>query len=68
MSLKSALNDGRGALDAWLEVNDEAEVRMAINALIAEVVATEREACAQICDPYTHGQWFAKRIRARGQK
>ena len=39
-----------------------------ITALIAEAVATEREACAQICDPYTHGQWFAKHIRARGQK
>ena len=26
----------------------------------------EREACAKLCDPYTHGQWFAKAIRARG--
>lgn len=39
-----------------------------VDALIAEAVAKEREACAQICDPYTHGQWFAKHIRARGQK
>jgi hypothetical protein len=28
----------------------------------------EREACARVCDPYTHGQWFAKAIRARGSK
>jgi hypothetical protein len=28
----------------------------------------EREACAQVCDPYTHGQWFAAAIRARGSK
>jgi hypothetical protein len=27
----------------------------------------EREACAKVCDPYTHGQWFAAAIRARGQ-
>ncbi len=26
----------------------------------------EREACAKLCDPYTHGQWFAKAIRAMG--
>lgn len=31
------------------------------------VAEKEREACAEICDPYTHGQWFAKHIRARGQ-
>jgi hypothetical protein len=28
----------------------------------------EREACAKLCDPYTHGQWFAKVIRQRGEK
>jgi len=28
--------------------------------------AAEREACAKVCDPYTHGQWFAAAIRARG--
>jgi len=28
----------------------------------------ERELCAKLCDPYTHGQWFAKAIRARGEK
>jgi len=30
------------------------------------IAADEREACAKLCDPYTHGQWFAKAIRARG--
>ena len=34
-------------------------------ALVAE---KEREECAKVCDPYTHGQWFAAAIRARGQK
>ncbi len=33
---------------------------------IAAAVEAEREACARVCDPYTHGQWFAKAIRARG--
>jgi hypothetical protein len=28
----------------------------------------EREECAKLCDPYTHGQWFAKAIRQRGEK
>jgi hypothetical protein len=23
------------------------------------------EACAKVCDPYTHGQWFAAAIRAQ---
>jgi hypothetical protein len=32
----------------------------------AELVrADERELCAKACDPYTHGQWFAKAIRGR---
>jgi hypothetical protein len=35
---------------------------------IAAAVEAEREACARVCDPYTHGQWFAKAIRARGSK
>jgi hypothetical protein len=35
---------------------------------IARAVEAEREACARVCDPYTHGQWFAKAIRARGSK
>jgi hypothetical protein len=25
----------------------------------------ERETCARVCDPYTHGQWFAAAIRAQ---
>jgi hypothetical protein len=35
---------------------------------ILELIAAEREACARVCDPYTHGQWFANAIRARGSK
>ncbi len=35
---------------------------------IARAVEAEREACARVCDPYTHGQWFANAIRARGSK
>jgi hypothetical protein len=38
------------------------------NRFAALVAAAEREACAKLCDPYTHGQWFAKAIRARGEK
>jgi hypothetical protein len=34
--------------------------------LVARAFEAEREACARVCDPYTHGQWFAKAIRARG--
>jgi hypothetical protein len=30
-----------------------------------DVRADEREQCAKVCDPYTHGQWFADAIRAR---
>jgi len=37
-----------------------------IERFAALVAAAEREACAKVCDPYTHGQWFAKAIRARG--
>jgi hypothetical protein len=35
--------------------------------LLEAVVEAEREACAKVCDRYTHGQWFAKAIRARGE-
>ncbi len=31
----------------------------------ALIRADEREACAKVCDKYTHGQWFARAIRAR---
>jgi len=30
------------------------------------VVAHEREECAKLCEEYTHGQWLADAIRARG--
>jgi len=41
-----ALNGRRGDLDAWLECNDEAEVRAHVLAL----VKAERERCASLCD------------------
>jgi len=35
----------------------------------AEQVRAETiEECAKVCDPYTHGAWFAKAIRALGEK
>lgn len=36
-----------------------------VRAMIDLAVRAEREACAKVCDPYTHGQWFAAHIRAR---
>ena len=30
------------------------------------VAAAEREECAKLCEEYTHGQWLADAIRARG--
>ncbi|MBC3871724.1 hypothetical protein [Undibacterium oligocarboniphilum] len=41
----TALNGGRGDLDAWLEANDEAEVRTAVKAVI-HVTKTQ---CANAC-------------------
>lgn len=41
-----ALNGRRGDLDAWLECNNEAEVRAHVLAL----VKAEREKCAQACE------------------
>ena len=32
---------------------------------LRRLVADEREACAKVCDRYTHGQWFARAIRSR---
>jgi ribonuclease HI len=65
-----ALNGKRGDLDAWLECNNEAEVRAHVLAL----VKAESERCAKLCDevqaeqvaqgtasPY--GDAFARRIR-----
>ena len=46
----------------WRETFDEHIERFA--ALVAE---KEREECAKVCDPYTHGQWFAAAIRARSK-
>ena len=34
----------------------------------AEAVAREREACAKLCEKTTNLDWFAKEIRARGNK
>ncbi len=47
-----ALNGRRGDLDAWLECNNEAEVRAHVLAL----VNVEREACAKVCDDMATGE------------
>lgn len=39
----------------------------AVERAVSVALAAEREACAKVCDPYTHGQWFAAHIRARGE-
>ncbi len=55
-------------------VNDDGEIstsnsygiiRGELDSFAALVAAAEREACAKVCDPYTHGQWFATVIRER---
>jgi len=48
-----ALNGRRGDLDAWLECNNEAEVRAHVLAL----VNAERERCAMICDKAAERAW-----------
>ncbi len=40
----------------------------ALERFAALVAAVEREACAKVCDLYTHGQWFAKAIRERSDQ
>jgi len=30
------------------------------------ITEREREECAKVCEEYTHGQWLADAIRARG--
>ncbi len=51
------------------DVGDESKfTRHNMEVAFAAGAAAEREACAKVCDRYTHGQWFAKDIRARGEK
>ena len=33
--------------------------------MVMIAIQREREACAALCETYTHGQWFAKAIRSR---
>ena len=62
------------ATDAWCDQNFPPDWTDRVDEFLplwnekfaALVAAAEREACARVCDPYTHGQWFAKAIRARG--
>jgi hypothetical protein len=54
---------------AALVVQAERDASMrSFQRLAVTIAETERELCAKVCDPYTHGQWFAKAIRARGEK
>lgn len=46
LAFMEALNGKKGDLDAWLECNDEAEVREYARLALAQ----ERERCAQVCD------------------
>lgn len=61
----AALNGGKGDLDAWLEVNDEAEVRAAIKAAIA---AQAQEAPSEPVAPVAafrecrHCGWGCRRV------
>ena len=53
--------------DDWFSAIQEHDVQTIDLKRFAELVRQdEREACAKLCDPYTHGQWFANAIRARG--
>lgn len=36
--------------------------------MVMLAIQREREACAALCDTYTHGQWFAKAIRSRSEE
>jgi hypothetical protein len=57
---KGEYHPGKSRVEIWLEVRDQ---RFA--ALVAEA---EREACAKVCDGWTHadGDRYAAAIRARG--
>jgi hypothetical protein len=50
LAFREALEGGRGELDAWLECNNEAEVRAYIRAYVSAAVAAERAACAKACE------------------
>jgi hypothetical protein len=53
--------------EAALTDSEQDELRR-LARFAALVAAAEREVCAQVCDPYTHGQWFAAAIRARSKE
>ncbi len=46
-ALQKALHGGRGELDRWLEVNDEAECREALKMLLKMQDRDTRHACAE---------------------
>jgi len=54
------------------EINETAAKKILelerVDKVVQAAVLAEREACAKLCDPYTSGQFFAKAIRARGEK
>ena len=63
-NLKAAvLSNERGELDAWLEVNDEAEVREAIRMLLRTQDRDTRHACAEAIAnlPYEEGTLISSR-------
>ena len=70
LAFVEALDGSRGMLDAWLECNDEAEVREYIKQHVKRAVEAEREACAKVCDDRERANLYgvkecAAAIRAR---
>ncbi len=56
LAQKAGFADSEGVVHAAYQLE-------AFAALVAE---HEREECAKLCEEYTHGQWLADAIRARG--
>jgi hypothetical protein len=71
LAFVEALDGSRGMLDAWLECNDEAEVREYIKQHVKRAVEAEREACAKLFDDVVWSYDYreiAAAIRERGEK
>lgn len=62
------LEDCNSAIDAAVREEREACAKQYLRMMrdaVEKAILREREACAKLCDLYTHGQSFAKAIRAR---
>ena len=65
MALKAGISVATS--DSWIPIIGPATIERFFKLAYEAGAKDEREACAKVCDPYTHGQWFAAAIRARGQ-